>query len=98
MSERILDESHAVAIKLVFNRLQDLRSAGHGAPYCGIDILDVNQHARRRIARRGRTVVPHLRNLIGQHDVRVANLQLRMPNAPPGPGMRTISFAPKTFV
>src|SRR5664279_6649070 len=84
MSEWVLNEAHAISIELVRNRLQYLRSIGHGALHRGIDIFNVKQHAHGRIAQRERALVTHLGKLIGQHDVRVANLQFSMPNAAVG--------------
>ncbi len=77
MSERILNEAGAVSIELVLDRLQDFRALGFRAFDHAINVGKVYIQADRAPADGGRAGVPlpHLGILVGQHDVRVADLE-----------------------
>src|SRR5271163_3530670 len=100
MSKRILKEAVAVSIKLVLHRFQDFRPLGLRALDYAIDVGKVYIQAHRASAdgRRARVSLSHVGIFVGQHDVRIADLQLGVPTLPSGPFMRTVSVAPRTFL
>src|SRR5258708_3131181 len=78
MSEWILNEAGAVSVELVLNRLQYFRALRPRLLYHTIDVGKIYIQAHRARPDRGRAGVslPHCGILVGQHDVRVADLQL----------------------
>src|SRR5712692_10333824 len=82
MSARILIESGAVYVELVLNRLQDFGALGRRALDHAIHVGKVYIEAHRAGADGGRAGVSlsHAGVFVGQHDVRVADLQLGMTN------------------
>src|SRR5712675_2386631 len=77
MSERILNEAGAVSVKLVLHGLQDFRSIGRRFLDYAIDVGKIYIEAHRARADGGRAGVSltHVGIFVGQHDVRVADLQ-----------------------
>src|SRR5438270_13559813 len=80
MAKRILNEAGTVSVELVLNRLQDFRALSRRALNHAIDVGKVNIEAYRAGADGGRAgiALPHAWIFVGQHDVRVADLQLGM--------------------
>ena len=78
MSEWILQEAGAVSVKLVLHWLQDFRALSRRALDHAIDVGKIYIQAHRARADGGRTGVSlsHAGIFVGQHDVRVADLQL----------------------
>ena len=84
--ERVLDGAGPVAIELVLHGLKDLRSFRHGGLHGRVDVGDVQHDADRRAAELPRSACAHLRVLIGQHDDRITDADLRMPDFSARPG------------
>src|SRR5579872_6621400 len=80
MSERILNETGAVSIELVLDRLQDLRALGNRfinhAVYVGK--IHVEAYGAGADSCSAGVALSHFWIFIGQHDVRVSNLQFGM--------------------
>src|SRR5262249_31665606 len=81
---RIDDAPRAVTVELVLHRPERLRAGCDGATDDGVHVLDVQVQHHRRATDRARAAKVHFRVLVGQHDLRVADLQLRVPDAPVG--------------
>src|SRR5216684_1133556 len=77
MSEWILNKARAVSVELVLHRLQKFRALGRRFLNYAIDVGKVYIQAHRTRADRSRAGValPHAGIFVGQHDVRVADLQ-----------------------
>ena len=82
VSERIGDMSDAIAVELIGRRRHEPRTGGDGALHPSIRIVDLEVHRHRRSAERFRTRESVLRRLLGQHEDRVADLELRVRDAP----------------
>src|ERR1700746_2635076 len=78
MSERILKEARAVYVELILNRLPNFRALCRRALEHAIDVGKVYIEAHWAGADGGRAGVslPHAGILVGQHDVRISDLQL----------------------
>src|SRR6202050_1445541 len=78
MSERIANEAIAVSIELILHRLQDFRALIGGPLNYGVDVGKVYVQAYRAPAPGGRAGVPlpHAGIFVGQHDMRITDLQL----------------------
>src|SRR5438874_5635448 len=85
MAEGISKRSVAIAVELVLDRTDYLRSVRHGAFDNLVDILDVEHDADWRTAVGFRTARLHLGEFVGQHDRRIANFDFRMADRIPRP-------------
>ena len=97
MAERIDDGAHAIAVEFVRNRMLDGGAGADRLIESGVHVFHVDHNAHRRTVQRLRSFVPHIRVFIGQHDRRVANLDLRVPD-PPLVLIRNSSMAPNALV
>ena len=77
LSERILNEAGAISVELILHRLQDFRALGRRALNHVIHVGKIYIEAHRARADAGRADVsrPHVGIFVGQHDVRIADLQ-----------------------
>src|SRR5262245_28353733 len=86
VAERVLQRTGPVAVEHVGHRPRGGRPRGDGL---GEDLVDV-RHVQHEADGRAPVVLwasrVHLRRLVREHDVRVADLDLRVPDAPPGRG------------
>ncbi len=85
MSERVDELSRTVAVELVLDRTQFGRAVLERAVERDVDVLDVHTHGHRSVAELLRADEIHVRNLVGEHDHRVADRHLGMPDLPVRP-------------
>src|SRR5437867_2912816 len=78
MAERILELPRTIAVELVLDRPQRGGTFLDGAVEDVIHVLDVNTDGHRRAAHGLGAAVFHVRELVGEHDQRVADLELGM--------------------
>ena len=80
--ERILEGSKPIAVELIGDRPLDLRASGDRLLRDGVDVLDVHVRAHRRAPELLRRVRIVIRELVGEHDDRVADPDLGVPDLP----------------
>src|SRR5262249_8436250 len=85
MTERVLDRAHPVAVELVLDGLEELGSLGDGGLHRRVHVADVEHDAHGRAAECSRRPRPHFRGLVGQHDHRVADIDLGVSGLAVGP-------------
>src|SRR5688572_331052 len=68
VSKRVLKRPRSVAIELIRHRFERLSPGRKSLAELCIHIFDVEQDAHRNAAQRLRTSVPHLRELVSQHN------------------------------
>ena len=95
MTQRILDVAGSIAVELVGHRLDHLRARLDRPGEGGVDVGYVEHDAAARASQGLRALVTHLRELVGHHDHRVADLELGVPDTAVGQPMRIRSMAPK---
>src|SRR3954453_24013547 len=78
MTKWILQCTHAVAVELVGQRLQRLRTRSNRLVEDFVCVLHVQQHAHWSVSRRFWTPVAHLGMFIRHHDRRITDLDLGM--------------------
>src|SRR5215510_1216100 len=78
---RIGHRARAVAVELVLHRSYQLGAGGQRALHDAIDVLDVQHDADRRAADPAWTQRADLGMLVGEHDGRVADLDLGVPDS-----------------
>src|SRR5258705_5594428 len=74
MAKWISKSSGALTVKLIFHWPQYLRPRSDRLFGRGVDIRHGEKNAYPGAAERGRTSEAHLRHLIGEHDMGIANL------------------------
>src|SRR6266576_327455 len=77
MTERVVQRARTVAIKLVLNRLHDLRPGGDRPRKDRIDVVDIEHQADGSSSQRLRTAI-HLWLFVRQHDGGIADFDFRM--------------------
>src|SRR5215510_427358 len=99
MSEWVLDEPGAISVELVLDRLESFCALGHSALNYSVDVGNVQIQAYGAGANAGSAGVPlpHGRIFIGQHDARVADLQLGMADSAVGLGHAKEFFSTEDF-
>src|SRR5712691_7086258 len=80
MAEWIGQRAHAIAVKLVRYGFLNRRAGGDCLVKHRVDVCHIDHDAHWRSAERLRTLVAHLRVFIREHDRRIANLDLSVPN------------------
>src|ERR1700679_2420335 len=80
MSERISNEAVPVSVELILHRLKDFRPLVHCALHDAVNVGEVYIQAHRAPTNSGRAGVSlsHAGILVGQHDMRVTDLQFGM--------------------
>jgi len=86
VAEGVGERAAAVAVELVLHGTHDLRARGHRLGDALVDVGDVDREADRGAAARLRADRVHLGVLVGEHDRRVADADLRVADAAVGPG------------
>src|SRR5882724_1340164 len=84
MPKRILNEAGAVSVKLVLDRLEDLGLLCHGLfdDLVTIGHVHVQAHWRPTDAGGADVALAHAGILVREHEARIANLQLGVPDLP----------------
>src|SRR5438105_2212063 len=72
----IREGAAAVAVELVFHRVQFLGAGSNRLLVAGIDIIDIEHNPDRRAAERFGALAAHLRAFIGEHDPRITDANL----------------------
>src|SRR5215471_5425661 len=86
VSEWILDGPHPVAVELVLDGLQKLGALGDRRLDGRVHVVDVEHHAHRRATVRSRGARAHFMVLVSQHDHRITDLDLGVPDLSLGTG------------
>src|SRR5437764_11477810 len=81
VSPRIEQRAASIAVELIDDRALLRGAEGDGAGEDFIDVLDVDGKAARRAAERLRADLAHLGMLVGEHEVRAADLQVGVRDA-----------------
>src|SRR6266496_1678361 len=81
MPKGVLDGRHPVAIEFVFDGAEQFGASPESTIDRSVDVREVEHDADRRAADRARAEGTHRRMLVGQHDNRAADCELRMPYA-----------------
>jgi hypothetical protein len=82
VAERIGEAGGAVAVELILHRFLELRAGGDRLLGERVDVGDVQVDGHRGPTERLRAAEAHLRELIGQHDRRIADFELGVPDPP----------------
>ena len=97
MTKGILQATGSVTVELVFDRTHDRCTCGNRSIHRIVDIGNIEQQPHRRAAERNGAACPPFGELVGQHDPRIIDHELGVPDLPAGVRQSKQLDGPKIF-